>query len=101
MAWRRGLAGIVVVLLTGCASTVNQESAGEFLDNSMITAKVKSKLLDDPITSAFSIKVETFKGIVQLSGFVKSEQEKNRAEQVVRGVEGIKAIKNDLIIKGN
>lgn len=101
MVWRRGLAGIVVVLLAGCAGTVNQESAGEFLDNSMITAKVKSKLLDDPITSAFSIKVETFKGIVQLSGFVKSEQEKNRAEQVVRTVEGIKLIKNDLIIKGN
>ncbi len=105
MTWRRWpvvlLAGVLVLLLAGCAGTVNEESAGEFLDNSMITAKVKSKLIDDPVTSAFSIKVETFKGIVQLSGFISSEKEKTRAEQLVREVEGIKDVKNDLIIKGN
>jgi hyperosmotically inducible protein len=92
---------VVVLMLGACASTVNKESAGEFLDNSMITAKVKSKLIDDPVTSAFSIKVESFKGIVQLSGFVSSEKEKIRAEQIARAVEGIKDVKNDLIIKGN
>ena len=99
MTWRRLLMASVVVLLAGCAGTVNKESAGEFLDNSLITAKVKSKLIDDPVTSAFDIKVETFKGIVQLSGFVSSEGEKLRAEQLTRDVEGIKDIKNDLIIK--
>ena len=99
MIWRRLLMASVVVILASCAGTVNKESAGEFLDNSLITAKVKSKLIDDPVTSAFDIKVETFKGIVQLSGFVSSEGEKLRAEQLTRDVEGIKDIKNDLIIK--
>lgn len=96
---RIGVLMFAMMLLGACASTTTSESTGEFFDNSLITVKVKSKLVDDPATSFLSIKVVTYKGVVQLSGFVDSDKEKQRASELARSVEGVKDVKNDLVVK--
>jgi len=83
----------------GCASTRTHESTGEYVDNSVITTKVKAAILDDPALKYFQISVETYKGVVQLSGFVDSENARRRAGQVASGVAGVSSVKNDLIVK--
>jgi len=92
------LAAVVCALVIGCSSTPNQESTGEFFDSSLITAKVKAKLIDDPVTSGFRIKVNTYKGQVQLSGFVHTPQEKQRAGLIARQVPGVSSVINDLVV---
>ncbi|MBI3561925.1 MAG: BON domain-containing protein [Gammaproteobacteria bacterium] len=87
--------------LFGCVAALDQESRDEFLDSSMVTTDIKAKLIDDPLTSNMQIKVNTFKGLVQLSGFVDNQIEKNRASDIAYSVGGVKEVKNDLIIKGN
>lgn len=90
---------ILLTLLLGlaaCASTPERESAGEFFDSSVITVKIKNKLVEDPVTSAFHIKVVTYKGVVQLSGFVNSENEKHRAELIASSIDGVKKVENSL-----
>jgi len=102
MAWARSkflVVSFMVVLLAACASSSTAESTGEFLDSSLITTKIKAKLIDDAVTSGFSIKVNTYKGSVQLSGFVNTDLEKSRAMELALAVEGVKEVKNDLIIK--
>jgi len=84
--------------LAACASTPSSESTGEFIDSSMITAKIKSRLVDDPVTGVFRIKVNTFKGVVQLSGFVNSTHEKQRAEEIAYSVSGVKKVENALLV---
>ena len=96
---RYSLLILSLIGLNACTSTRTQESTGEFIDSSRITASVKSELLGDPITSPFRIKVNTFKNVVQLSGFVNSEEEKARAGAIASKVEGVSRVKNDLIIK--
>ncbi len=76
-----------------------KDSAGQYVDDSTITAKVKEKLVADPTTSAYEISVETLNGTVQLSGFVQSSAEKAQAEDIAKAVEGVKTVKNDLILK--
>ncbi len=83
----------------GCASTATQEGTGEYIDDSVITAKVKASLADDPLTKAYQINVETFKGVVQLSGFVATQAEVNKAVALARGVKGVTSVKNDIRIK--
>lgn len=92
---------LTLTLLTvgGCASTSKTEGTGEYVDDSVITTKVKAALAGDSETSATEINVETFKGVVQLSGFVNSRAEMNRAVQVARGVAGVKSVKNDMRLK--
>ena len=90
--------GLVAVFL-GCASTPKKESTGEYIDDSVITTKVKAALVEDPITKAYQINVETFKGEVQLGGFVDSAQAKAKAGEVARGVKGVKSVKNNLNVK--
>jgi len=97
LAWVLGLAtGLVLI---GCAGTQTKESTGEMIDNSAITAKVKAALVDDPSVSAMQIKVNTFKGVVQLSGFVDTAQQKERAQKIAEGIDGVKEVKNDLVVK--
>lgn len=86
--------------LAGCASAPAQESAGEYIDNSLITAKVKTALLGAEDVSSGNISVASFKGKVQLSGFVPSEADKLRAEALARDVEGVKTVTNAIEIKG-
>lgn len=100
--------------MAGCASTAgrqseaaaqnkseaaNPQTAGEVVDDSVVTAKVKAKLVDDPVTKAYQINVETFKGTVQLSGFVDSEEARARATQLARDVGGVKGVRNSLQVR--
>lgn len=84
---------------TGCAGTSTRESTGEYIDNSAITAKVKTALASDELVKAREINVETFRGTVQLSGFVSSSTEKDRAEQVASGVQGVQRVENNITVK--
>lgn len=90
---------VTLVSVVGCASTTKQEGTGEYIDDSVITTKVKAALVGDPITKATEINVETFKGVVQLSGFVSSQAAVNKAVELARGVRGVKSVKNDMRIK--
>jgi osmotically-inducible protein OsmY len=93
----------MIIMLTAtfvaCASTSKQESTGEYVDDSVITTKVKSLLAADDFLKSFEISVETYKGTVQLSGFVSSQQAVDKAGQITRSVKGVKSVKNDLIVK--
>ncbi len=90
---------VVMTAFLGCASTRKQASVGEYVDDTVITTKVKAAIFDEPTLKTLQINVETFKGEVQLSGFVDSAQSVNKASEVARGVGGVKAVKNDLIVK--
>ena len=86
-------------LLLGCASTSKQEGTGEYFDDTVVTTKVKAAILNEPSLKSAEINVETFKGVVQLSGFVNSQVDINKAVEVVRGVNGVKSVKNDMRVK--
>jgi hyperosmotically inducible protein len=94
---------VIVAMLGGgmaaCSSTPKQESAGEYIDSAAITTKVKAELIKDPVTKAGQISVETFKDVVQLSGFVDTAQAKTRAEQIARSLQGVRGVRNDLVVK--
>ncbi len=89
----------LVAAFLGCASTPTRESSGEYLDDSAITARVKAAIFDDSSLKVLQINVETFKGEVQLSGFVDSAQNVRKAGEIARGVKGVVSVKNDLIVK--
>jgi hyperosmotically inducible protein len=88
----------LLALVMACASTPKQESAGQYVDDSVITTKVKASLTQDDVLKAFQINVKTYKGVVQLSGFVDSQMTIDKAGQIASGVEGVKSVKNDLIM---
>ncbi|MBA3004763.1 MAG: BON domain-containing protein [Desulfurivibrio sp.] len=90
--------GLITAFL-GCVSTQKQESTGQYIDDSVITTKVKAGILDEQKLKTLQINVKTFKGVVQLSGFVDSTQSATKAGEVARRVEGVKDVKNDLIVK--
>lgn len=85
--------------LLSCASSRTHESAGEYVDGSAITTKVKAAILEDPDLKTFQISVKTYKGVVQLSGFVDSKEMVARAGEVAGQVSGVREVKNDLIVK--
>src|SRR5512134_708926 len=86
----------VLAVVAACSSTRTQQSAGEVIDDSTLTSKVKIALIDDPITKAGQINVETYRGVVQLGGFVDNAQQKSQATKVARSVTGVKEVRNDL-----
>jgi osmotically-inducible protein OsmY len=90
---------LLIAALAACASTPKKASTGEYVDDSVITTKVKAKLAGEDWTSPFKISVETFKGVVQLSGFVNSKEQVEWAGNIARGVQGVRDVKNDLIVK--
>jgi osmotically-inducible protein OsmY len=90
---------MLIATFAGCASTRTQESTGEYVDDSVITTKVKSLLAADDFLKSFQISVETFQGTVQLSGFVNSQKAVDKAVEIVRSVKGVKSLKNNLIVK--
>ena len=89
----------LMVFLLGCASTSKQEGTGEYFDDTVVTTKVKAAILNEPSLKSAEINVETFKGVVQLSGFVNSQADINKAVEVVRKVNGVKSVKNDMRVK--
>ena len=93
---------VIVMLVAGiaaCASTSKQSGTGEYVDDTVITTKVKSLLAADDFLKSFAISVETYKGTVQLSGFVDSQNAINKAGEIARGVQGVSSVKNNLIVK--
>src|SRR6187402_431277 len=91
---------LVVALAVGaCASTRTTKSAGEQVDDSVTTGRVKAALIADPVTKAHQIDVETFKGTVQLNGFVDSSASKSRASEVAKSTKGVTAVHNNLTVK--
>lgn len=96
-----GLVSILAVgaYSSGCAATATKDSTGQYVDDSTITTKVKAVLLGDDMVKSFEIKVETMKGVVQLSGFVDNEDQKRAAKKDAESVAGVQDVKNDLIVK--
>lgn len=90
--------GIVAIFL-GCADTQNRESTGQYVDDSVMTAKVKAAIFREGSLETLRINVKTFKAVVQLSGFVDSLQSVDRAEEVAASVAGVVSVENDLVIK--
>lgn len=90
---------MLITAIAACASSPKQESTGEYIDDSVITTKVKSLLAADDFLKSFEIGVETRKGVVQLSGFVDSQKTVNKAVEIARSVGGVKSVKNSLIVK--
>lgn len=90
---------VVFASFLGCAATSQQESTGQYIDNSVITTKVKAAIFDEPTLKTMQINVKSYKGEVQLSGFVDSTASVQRAGEVARSVEGVTSVKNDLIVK--
>jgi osmotically-inducible protein OsmY len=90
---------LFLAIIVGCASTRTQESGGEYLDDTALTTKVKAAVFNEPTLKSAEINVETFKGVVQLSGFVNSQADINKAVEVTRSISGVKSVKNDMRIK--
>jgi osmotically-inducible protein OsmY len=104
MSGKRTAALLLAALMAGtvvaaCTSTPTQQSSGEAIDDGVVTAKVKAALIEDPVTKAHQINVETFKGQVQLSGFVESDEARTRALQLARDVDGVKKVKDAMEVR--
>jgi len=93
------LAGLLAGPLAACSSTPTSQSTGEYIDDATISNKVRAELIGDADLNIFQIDVTTYKGVVQLSGFVNSATAKERAGRVAAGVEGVKEVRNNLIVK--
>jgi osmotically-inducible protein OsmY len=91
---------VLLTSLLGCASTPKHEGTGEYVDDTVITSKVKLAVFNEPSLKSAEINVETFKGVVQLSGFVSSRADINKAVEVARSVKGVESVKNDMRLKG-
>ena len=90
---------MMIAAFVACASTPQQSSTGEVVDDSVITTKIKTLLANDEFLKSFQISVETRKGIVQLSGFVDSQKAKDKAGQIARDVGGVNSVRNNLVVK--
>jgi len=90
---------VLITSFMGCASTRTHEGTGEYVDDSAITTKVKAAIWTDPTLKVLQINVETFKGEVQLSGFVDSRQSATKAAELARSIKGVVSVKNNLIVK--
>ncbi|MBK7422255.1 MAG: BON domain-containing protein [Propionivibrio sp.] len=90
---------VTLVSVVGCASTTKQEGTGEYVDDTVITTKVKAAIFNEPTLKSAEINVETFKGVVQLSGFVSSQAAASKAVELTRGVRGVTSVRNDMRMK--
>jgi len=90
---------ILLVSILGCTSTTTQESTGEYFDDSFITTKVKAVIFKDASLKSNEINVETFKGVVQLSGFINSQDDIDTAVALASTVKGVKSVRNDMHVK--
>lgn len=93
------VAAVALLTASGCAVTRGQETIGAYVDDATITARVKARFIENKEVGAASIKVETLKGVVLLSGFAKSTTEKNTAESLARSVSGVKSVRNEIVVQ--
>ena len=93
------LLALFLITAVGCAGSETSESTGEYIDDTWITTKVKASLVEDPVAKARDVSVETFKGTVQLSGFVDSQEAMDQAVIIASSIEGVRAVNNDMRIK--
>lgn len=93
------LLAAALVALAGCASTSTQEGTGEYIDDSVITTRVKAAIFNEPSLKSAEINVETYKGVVQLSGFVSTQYNINRAAELARSVSGVTRVRNDMRLR--
>lgn len=91
--------GMTVIAATGCSVARNQQTVSSYVDDAGITAAVKAKFAEDKTVAATAISVETLKGTVQLSGFAKSQAEKDRAEAITRNVKGVASVRNSIVVR--
>jgi len=89
----------LVATIAGCAATSGQETAGEYLDDTTITTKVKAALLEEPDLKSMQVDVTTFQNVVQLSGFVDKTATKSRAGEIARDTKGVKDVRNDIVVR--
>jgi len=92
-------AALAMLAQTGCSVMRDQQSVGSYVDDTGVTTRVKAKFAEDPAVSAMALNVETMKGVVQLSGFAKSAEEKARAERLARDTSGVKSVRNDIVVR--
>lgn len=90
---------VMLASALGCASSAKHAGTGEFIDDTVITTKVKAAIFNDPALKSAEINVETFKGVVQLSGFVHDAGDKRKAAEIAQGVKGVKSVKDDILLK--
>ena len=88
-----------LLVMAGCAATPTKEGTGEYVDDTVITTKVKAEIFNEPSLKSMEINVETFKGTVQLSGFVSTSANIEKAVAIARSVRGVRAVKNDMRLK--
>jgi osmotically-inducible protein OsmY len=93
------IGAMALAVTLGCASTAKQEGTGEYVDDTVITTKVKAAVLEEPSLKSAEINVETYKGIVQLTGFVTSTASIDKAVAVARSVKGVKSVKNEITVR--
>lgn len=93
------ISAILLATTIGCAATSNRESTGEYVDDAVITTKVKAAVFAEPTLKSAEVNVETYKGVVQLSGFVSDVSDIPKASEVARGVKGVTSVKNDMRLK--
>jgi osmotically-inducible protein OsmY len=93
------IVSLLLVSAVGCAGTATQSSTGEYIDDTWITTKAKAVLIEDSLVSATEVNVETFKGVVQLSGFVSSDEAMNQAVRLVSDIQGVTEVKNDMRVR--
>lgn len=93
------VAATAALASTGCTVVRDQQPVGSYVDDSVLTARVKAKFAQDPVVSALAIQVETLKGEVQLSGFAKTPEEKAMAEKLARATSGVVAVRNDIVVR--
>jgi hyperosmotically inducible protein len=93
------LAAVPFTFTTGCAVAQQQESTGQYVDDKTISTKVKTALYEDPVVKGTQVNVNTFQGVVQLSGFVENETQKERAGQIAQQAKGVRAVHNDIVVQ--
>lgn len=97
--WMAGAGCALAVMLAGCAADGSQRSTGQVIDDTAILTKTKAALVNDPVVSGMAINVDVERGVVTLDGAVNGEVEKQKAEQIARGVDGVRAVENNIVVR--
>jgi len=95
------LGSVLAVQLVACTPMPTQQSAAEAVDDGVVTAKIKARLVEDPVTKVHQIKVDTFRGTVELSGFVETDQARTRALELAKDVDGVKRVRDAMDIRNS